>query len=804
MKFTYSWLKEHLDTDASVEEISTKLTSLGLEVDTVTNPAEALEPFIIAEISSAEQHPNADKLRVCQVYTGSETLQIVCGAPNARAGIKVVLAPVGSVIPTNNLKIKASKIRDIESHGMLCSARELDLGDDHNGIMELDEDAPIGESYALYTGLNDPVFDLEITPNRGDCLGIMGIARDLAAAGMGQLIPHEKPTFTQSSPCPITIELDFTEDRKHACPYFTGRVIRGVKNGPSPEWLQKKLRAIGLRPISTLVDITNYVTFAFNRPMHVFDLNKIKGNRIRVHTAQKGNKLLALDEKEYLLDDTMTVISDDSGVISLGGVMGGNSTGCDETTTDVLVESAFFDAIDVALTGRKLGIHSDARFRFERGVDPAFVQKGLDIGTQLILDLCGGQATESFLAGDMPQKNQTVYFDPKTVKTRGGITVSREKIETILQALGFGVTNQNCEYLISVPSWRHDVECPESMVEEICRVIGYDHIEEEELPHPQPAEFFESRPGSIQNQRRRYRLRRLLASRGLCECNTWSFLDDKRARLFGGGQDELRLCNPLSLEFEVMRPSLLVNLISGAGRNADRGLANSALFEIGAAYHPDFEHLQEIRVGGIRSHHPAPRHWLNKERDVDVFDAKADFMAILEACDVSPDTVLLKPEAPSYFHPGRSATVYLGPKTKLGVFGEIHPKILEDMDVDGPVVGFEVYLDRMPQTKMAHQKKLLKLSSLQPIHRDFAFMVDCDAPVDAIINAARKVDRNLITDAQIFDVYAGKGIPEGKKSVALTVTFEPFEKTMTDDEINSLMDQIIVAVGSQAGGELRA
>ncbi len=804
MKFTYSWLKEHLTTQATVDEISTKLTSLGLEVDTVTNPADDLKPFIIAEIASAEKHPNADKLKVCQVFTGTETLQIVCGAPNARAGLKVVLAPIGSVIPTNGMKIKASKIRDVDSSGMLCSATELDLGDESNGIMELDADAPIGQSYALYAGLNDPVYDLEITPNRGDCLGVRGIARDLAATGIGQIIDLKKPEFTQLGACPISISLDFEADNAHACPHFTGRLIRGVKNGPSPEWLQTKLRAIGLRPISALVDITNYMTFTFNRPMHVFDMNKLQGNNLSLRLSKQGEKFLALDEKEYTLGDNMTVICDDSGVISLAGIMGGETTGCDDSTTDVFLESAFFDPIFTALTGRKLGIHSDSRFRFERGVDPAIVMDGLDIATQMILDICGGEASEPTIAGQDATKKQSVYFDPKTVKTRGSITASREKIESILETLGFEVENQNCDYLVTVPSWRHDIDCPDSLVEEVCRVISYDHIEEEDLPHGNAEEFFESSPGSIQNQRRRYRLRRLLASRGLCECNTWSFLEEGRAKLFGGGDARLKLSNPLSKEFEIMRPSLLVNLIAGAGRNKDRGLENSALFEIGAAYDPAFTNFQEIRVGGIRSDHHAPRHWLNKERAIDMFDAKADLMTILEACDIDTNSVQLKTNAPSHFHPGRSACVYLGPKTCLGVFGELHPKVLDDMDVDTNVVGFEVYLDRLPQTKTVHKKKLLKVSSLQPIHRDFAFLLDKTSPVDAIISAAKKVDRKLITDAQIFDIYEGKGIPEGKKSVALTVTFEPFDKTMTDDEINAIMDKIIVSVGSEAGGELRA
>lgn len=807
MKFTLSWLKEHLETTASAEEISTTLTSLGLEVDTVVNPAEELKDFVIAHVMSAEPHPNADKLKICQVSTGSKTLQVVCGASNARADMKVVLAQSGMTIPANGLTLKKTKIRDVESNGMMCSAEELGLEEKSSGIMDLPEDAPVGESYAVYAGLNDPVFDLEITPNRGDCLGVYGIARDLAATGIGQLKPYTVPEFVQTGSSPLKVTLDFPEGQEHVCPYFTGRVIRGIKNGPSPEWLQRKLLAVGLRPISALVDITNYITMTYGRPLHVFDMGKLSGDTLVVRPAKEGEKMLALDEKEYTFKDDMCVISDESGAISLGGIMGGETTGCDENTTDVFIESAYFDAISVALTGRRLGIHSDARFRFERGVDPVMVYHGLDFGTQMILDLCGQGGTvvsESYVAGERPCQNTKLHFDPKRVKTLGGMTVSRDRIEGILTTLGFDVQEESTGYLVSVPTWRFDMDCEESLVEEVCRVIGFDHIEEEALPHATSEEFFESSPGSLQNQKRRDMARRVLASRGLCECNTWSFIEENRAKLFEGGEASLTLVNPLSKEFEVMRPSLLVNLAAGAGRNKDRGLANTALFEVGAAYHSSYDQNQEMRVSGIRSDAHAPRHWLNKERTVDMYDAKADLMATLTACGVDVSKVQIKAKAPSFFHPGRSATVYQGPKNKLGVFGELHPKVLETMDVDATVVGFEMYLDRLPKSKGTNKKKLLKMSTLQPIHRDFAFLLEQGASVAALVTAARKVDKTLITDAQIFDVYEGKGVPEGKKSVALTVTFEPFDNTLTDDEINKLMDKIIVAVGSEAGGELRA
>ncbi len=717
--------------------------------------------------------------------------------------MKVVLAKSGTTIPSNGMKLKPTKIRGVESNGMMCSAQELSLEDTSEGIMDLDAEAPIGEPYALYAGLNDPVFDLEITPNRGDCLGIRGIARDLAATGIGQLKTFNASDFIQTGQCPVKVDLEFTEDTKHACPLFTGRVISGVKNGPSPEWLQRKLLAVGVRPISALVDITNYMTFTHCRPMHVFDLSKLSGETLTLRSAKLGEKMLALDEKEYNLTDQMTVIADESGPISLAGIMGGETTGCDAKTTDVFLESAFFDPIVTALTGRRLGIHSDSRFRFERGVDPTIIQDCLDIATQMILDLCGGSASEPVVAGDVPDFSQSLHFDPKTIKTRGGMTVSRGKIEAILTALGFGVNEDSAGFMVSVPPWRFDIDCPESLVEEVCRVVGYDHIEEEGLPHPTLDEFYESTPGSLQNQDRRHIVRRALASRGLCECNTWSFLDEKRATLFGGGEKSLTLTNPLSREFEMMRPSLLANLVAGAGRNKDRGLENSALFEVGAAYHSTFPQNQEMRIAGVRSDSHAPRHWLNKERPVDMYDVKADLLVALEACGVKTDTIQIKAKAPSFFHPGRSATIYQGPKNILGVFGELHPKILQDIEVDAIVVGFEMYLDRLPKTKKTNKKKLLKVSSLQPIHRDFAFLLEKGTPVDKMIRAAMKVDKALITDAHIFDIYDGKGIPEGKKSIALTVTFEPFENTLTDDEINKLMDKIIIAVGSEAGGELR-
>jgi len=804
MKFTFSWLKEHLDTTATVDEISEKLTALGLEVDCIVNPAEDLQDFIIAHIVSAEPHPDADKLKICQVSTGSETLRVVCGATNARADMKGVLARSGAKIPANGMILKNTIIRGVESSGMMCSAQELGLEDASDGIIELDENAPVGESYALYAGLNDPIFDLEITPNRGDCLGIHGIARDLAATGIGKLKPYDVPILPQKGVCPIKVALEFPEDKKHACPLFTGRLIRGVKNGPSPEWLQRKLSAVGLRPISALVDITNYMTMTHCRPMHVFDASKLSGDTLTLRFAKSGETLLALDEKEYILQDAMTVITDESGPISLAGIMGGETTGCDESTTDVFLESAFFDPVTTALTGRKLGIHSDSRFRFERGVDPALVSEILDMATQMIIDLCGGSATEAVIAGQAPEAGNRLFFDPKRVKTIGGITASLGKIEAILKALGFQIQQEGGGFMVGIPSWRFDIDCEASLVEEICRVIGYDHIEETNLPHSTLDDFFESKPGSLQNQKRRNIARRSLASRGLCECNTWSFLDRKKADLFGGAEDALTLSNPLSKELEIMRPSLLANLVAGAGRNKDRALSNTALFEVGAAYNTSFPQKQEMRIAGVRTDSHAPRHWLNKERCVDLYDAKADLFSSLESFGIGTDKLQIKPKAPSFFHPGRCGTVYQGPKNILGVFGELHPQVLEDINVEGTVVGFELYLDRLPFTKETHKKKLLKLSALQPVHRDFAFLLDKDVAAEKLLQAAKKVDKKLITEANIFDVYEGKGIPEGKKSIALTVTFEPFEKTLTDDEINTIMDQIIIAVGSETGGELRA
>jgi phenylalanyl-tRNA synthetase, beta subunit, non-spirochete bacterial len=802
MKFTLSWLKEYLETDASAEQIAEQLTSLGLVVDSWRNPAQELKDFTIAQITSVAPHPDADKLQVCQVDTGSEMVSIVCGAANARAGLKTVLARAGTKIPASGIVLKQTKIRGIESCGMLCSSAELGLAESAEGIIELEEAAPVGKNYAHYAGLDDPIFEIEITSNRGDCLGVVGVARDLSATGIGHFKPADAPTVTSDRPAVKKITLDFKAAEQKACPHFVAREIRGLKNGPSPLWLQHRLRAIGLRPISTLVDITNYMAFTFCRPMHVFDLDKVQGD-LMVRKAEAGETIMALDERIYTLDPTMTVITDSQHVLSIAGIMGGQDSGCTEATTNVLLESAFFDPVHTAMTGRALGILSDARHRFERGVDPSIVESCLEIATQMIVDLCGGEPSTVIKAGAYQAVPKVIDFDPKLVKGLGGMCVARDKILKILRSLGFTVNEQDAALRVTVPAWRFDVQGAADLVEEICRVVGYDHIIEEAMPAAKPEEAFESTPGLRQNIKRRDLARQVLAARGLCEVQTWSFLDRKKAGLFGTIDPQMIISNPISQELEIMRPSLLANLVAGAGRNHDRGIADSALFEVGAAYGSSFKAGQEMRIAGIRSGVYADRHWLNKERPVDVFDIKADFYAVLEACGINVQKIQTTLEAPAWYHPGRSGTVMQGPKTVLGTFGELHPQVLKELDVEGVVVGFEVYLDRLPLVKETTHKKPLQLSSLQPVYRDFAFIVDQTIPAEKIVQAAQKVDRHLIADIAVFDVYQGAGIPEGKKSLAFTVTFTPYDKTLTDDEINRLMDHVIIAVGQETGGELR-
>ncbi|MBS0271243.1 MAG: phenylalanine--tRNA ligase subunit beta [Proteobacteria bacterium] len=785
MRFTLSWLKEHLRTDASLELISEKLTSLGLVVDKIHNKAEELAPFKICEIIEADKHPNADRLQVCRVNTGDEILQVVCGAANARKGLKVVLARPGDRIPSNNQILKVGKVRDVDSFGMLCSAQELLLEENSEGIIEVDQEAPLGESYAAWLGLNDPLIEIEITPNRGDCLGVNGIARDLSATGIGAYVPLKAETCKGLSPSPISLKLD-----REACPHFTGRVIRGVKNGPSPEWLQRKLRSIGLRPISALVDITNFFTYDRGRPLHVFDLDKLKGN-LTVRLSHRGESFKALDGKSYALAEDMAVIADDSGVVSLGGIMGGESTGCEETTQNVFLECAFFDSIRTALTGRTLGILSDARYRFERGVDPTSTLPGLEAATHMILEICGGEASDIVEEGSIPYELSSITFSSSRVETLGGMKVNAERVHEILKSLGFDLHNKQDHIIVCPPSWRFDIEHEADLVEEILRVEGYDKIPSVsygERPQQKPLAPF---------QERRFEVRDRLAARGLVEVITWSFVSQEEARLFGDVPDNLTLLNPISQDLSTMRPNVLPHLLSAARYNQNRALEPIGLFEIGPQFSdptPQGQHMMAVglRVGSLHS-----GHWSEKKRSVDIYDVKADALSILEMGRLTPQW---DRTAPNWYHPGRSAALKLGQHV-LGYFGEIHPHVIKAFDLKGPVVGFELFLDRLPLSKKkSTAKPKLDLSPYQSVERDFAFVVDQKVAADSLLKAATKADPSLIDQINLFDVFE---MGDGKKSLAIRVRLQPKDHTLTEDEIQAVSQKIISLVAQNTGGVLR-
>jgi phenylalanyl-tRNA synthetase beta chain len=800
MKFTLSWLKEHLDGEVTLDAVLATLNRIGLEVEGVEDKAAKLRGFSIAYVISAEQHPNADKLRVCMVDTGSgEPVQVVCGAPNARTGMKSVFSPPGTYIPGKNITLGIGSIRGVESRGMLCSAAELQLSEDHDGILDLPVDAPVGAAYAEWIGLDDPVIEIAVTPNRADCLGVSGIARDLAAAGLGTLKTPEIEPVAGSFPCPVKV----TIEPGAPCPAFALRLIRGVKNGPSPDWLQAKLRAIGLRPINKLVDVTNLLTFDRSRPLHVFDAAKVAGD-LTVRRAGPGETLLALDGKTYTLDDTMCVISVDGAVESLAGIMGGEESGCDEGTIDVLVESALWEPINIAHTGRKLGINSDARFRFERFVDPAFTVPGLDLATKLILELCGGEASRMELAGAIPDTSRIIEFPlALTAKLTGLEATDSEQIDT-LQALGFAVAGLAETLDVSPPSWRADIEGKADLVEEVVRIIGLDRVPATPFPRDENAR----KPVLTTLQLRTRKAKRALAARGLVEAVTWSFVPKAQAELFGGGAPELALANPIAADLSDMRPSLLPGLARAGQANADRGYDDVALFEVGQIFKGDRPQDQFIVATGIRRASAKPsgagRHWSGKAGVVDAFDAKADALAVLAACGAPVANLQISTDAPAWFHPGRSGTFRLGPNV-IGHFGEFHPAVLEALDVEGPLVGFEIVLDRIPEpkAKATRVKPLLELSAFQPVERDFAFVVPRSVAAGDMVKAAAGVDRKLITAVNVFDVYEGVGIDDDKKSIALEVTLQPREKTLTDVEIEAVAAKIVAEVVKRTGATLR-
>ncbi len=806
MKFTLSWLKEHLETEAGLDEILDALTDLGLEVEGVENPADTLGVFRICRVIEAVQHPNADRLRLCRVETfpqgpdgPSEEVQVVCGAPNARTGMRGVFAPVGTHIPGTGVDLKPGVIRGVESNGMLCSERELMISDDHDGIIDLPEDAPLGARFIDYAGKNDPVIEIAITPNRPDALGVAGIARDLAARGIGRLITPEIQPVEGRFESPLKVRLA-DDVASGPCPLFVGRMIRGVRNGPSPQWVQDRLRAIGLRPISALVDVTNLLTYDRNRPLHVFDADKVQGD-LEVRLAKPGERLVALDEKEYEFDGSEVIICDDTGPEAIGGVMGGLATGCTEETVNVFVESAYFEPVRVAATGRKLKINSDARYRFERGIDPEFTQPGIELATRLILEFCGGEASDLVVAGAVPDTTRHYRLDPERVRSLVGMEIAEDEQVKTLRALGFEVAD---DMTVTPPSWRPDVQGEADLVEEIARVASLTRLEGRPLARPDPGV---ARPILTPMQKRETRARRTIAALGYNECVTYSFIDAESARLFGGGTDDTMLANPISSEMSHLRPDLLPGLLQAAARNQARGFNDLALFEVGAAFHGGEPGQQHLQAAGLLVGHTGARDPFGARRAVDLYDAKADAEAVLSAIG-APARMMVQRGASDWWHPGRSGRLSLGPKNILATFGEVHPRVLDALGVKGPAVAFTVLLENIPFPKSkTATRPALKISDLQMVERDFAFVVDADVEALTLVNAARGADKALIEDVAVFDVFAGDKaeaqMGAGKKSVAITVRLQPREKTLTDKEIEAVSGKIIDKVARATGGVLR-
>ena len=802
MKFSLSWLKEHLETNASLTEICDRLTALGLEVESVEDMGKKLAPFIIAEVIDAVQHPNADRLRVCTVDTGKEKLQVVCGAPNARAGIKIVLARPGDVMPDSGDTLKKGSIRGIESYGMICAAYELGLGEDDGShhILQLADTAPVGGSFAAYAGYNDPVIEINLTPNRPDCMGVYGIARDLAAAGVGKLKPFDIVPTQGTMASPVKLKLDFDAASKDACPLIIGVYIKGIKNGESPAWLQQRLKSIGLRPISAVVDITNYLAYDCARPLHAFDASKLKGD-LRVHLSKGGEELTLLNGKTYKLQPDMTVISDDSGALELSAIMGGKSTSCEPTTTEILIISAYFDPVRTARTGRALQITSDARYRFERGIDPLFTQKGAELATKLVLELCGTANTvvsNLEIAGAVPSYERTLMLDIKKCLKHTGVDVSESEQEKILTALGFKVTRKDGKFAVQPPSWRPDIEGTADLVEEIIRVKGYDALPLTSLQRPLAI----TQSALDLPEIRINTARRALASQGLMECVTWTFMPSVIAQQFGDISDALRISNPISTDLDVMRPSVLGNLILAAKRNADRGFADAALFEVGPLFKDATPEGQISVATALRAGH-TPRHWATPSRAVDAYDAKADALSTLSALGAPTSSLQITTDAPAWYHPGRSGVLRLGSNI-LAIFGEIHPAVLAACDASGPLVASEIFLANIPASRAAGTAKpLLKLEALQPVSRDFAFVVDRNVNAAKLIKAIKDADKNLIREVNLFDVYEGDKIASDKKSVALSVTLQPTDKSLTDVEIEAISAKITLSANKSTGAVLR-
>lgn len=793
MKFTLSWLKDFLDTNASVDEIAERLTAIGLEIEEVVDPLAAVKDLIVVSVDECVAHPDSDHLHVLKVNTGKELVQIVCGAPNARAGMKGILARPGDYVPAFGDKLKAGKIRGVESFGMMCAEDELGVGPDHTGIIECPEDAVVGASITtIYP--SDPVFDVSITPNRGDCMSVYGIARDLAAAGLGTLKTPKHNVTVCAFKSDVKLSNEATEI---GAPFFTLREIRGVKNGASPKWMQDRLTAVGLRPISALVDVTNYFNITFGRPLHVFDADKVKG-QITVRSARDGEKLTALDGKEYTLSDGMVVIADENGVESIAGIMGGEASGCEESTTRVLLESAYFTPESIAKTGQKLILTSDSRQRFERGVDPAStIPFGADMAAQMIAELCGGECSELIVTGKEPERPAPIAFDPHRVEKLCGVDVPADTCKEILEKLGCVVKPDGNLFSVVRPTWRSDISGSHDLVEEVLRIYGYDKLPEIALPRPNGVH------GILQpKQRREVSVRRAMANRGGCQTITWSFMSSKDAVPFRT-KDAVLIANPISADLNEMRPNLLPNLVSAARSNITKGTFDGCLFEVGPQFFGFKPMEQETVACQLRFGQATPRHWAVAQRPVDVFDAKADALAALDAAE-APQSVQIVREAPAWYHPGRSGAVKIG-KTVLAYFGELHPKILKAMDVKTTVCACEVFLDRLPPAKKKNGKgvKTLKLSAFTPIFRDLAFLVDRKVDADKIVSAAKNTDKVLITDVSVFDLYEGETLGD-KKSVAIQLTIQPVEKTMTDEEIESVCRRVVGAVGVATGATLRS
>ena len=796
MKFSLEWLKYFLETDATVADISAKLNAIGIEVEGLEDPADRLKGFRVAEVLSAAKHPDADKLQVLSVNTGEgEPLQVVCGAPNARAGMKGVLGLPGAVVPANGMQLRKSAIRGVTSNGMMCSVRELELGEEHDGIIELPEDAPVGSSFADYHNAS-PVFDVAITPNRPDCMGVYGIARDLAAAGLGTFKPIEPSGIEAAFACPVEIRTDDAD----GCPAFYGRIVRGISNGQSPDWMQRRLIAAGQRPISAVVDITNYLMLAFGRPAHAYDLAKLSGPVV-ARRATDGEQVLALNEKTYKLDSSMTVIADDNGVHDIAGIMGGEESSVQPDTKDLLLEIAYFDPEQIGVTGRKLGLATDARTRFERGVDPEFLDDGLAILTSLIQRICGGEASEVVRAGAAPGDAKVIAFDPDLTARLGGIEVGATEQRAILEALDFGVSD---DWQVTCPLRRHDIEGPADLVEEVVRIHGLDNVASVALPRVDGV----ARPTATPIQALERRVRRAAAGRGLNEAVTWSFLPTAEAEHFADGQPLWILDNPISEDMKAMRPSLIPGLLSAAKRNADRGAAGARLFEIGRRYlrSADGSSDEHPTLAVLLAGEKTARGWSNgKAVMVDAYDAKAEAEALLAIAGAPIGKLMVMGEAGGQFHPGQSGTLRLGPKNVLARFGALHPATLDAFDVDGPVVAVEIYLDAIPakKGKQGFAKADYAPPALQAVMRDFAFLVPADLAAGDLLRSVKSADKANIVDARVFDVFAGQGVPEGKKSVAIEVTLQPAEKSYKDADLKAISDKIVTAAAKQ-GAELRS